>query len=48
MTIQQELDILRSRFNQEDISVTEALELQWQIDFLEGCYSAELEDFDYA
>lgn len=48
MTTLEELNQLRSEYQRDDISDERAMELQWQINFLEELYSRELEDFDYA
>lgn len=46
MTTREELNSLYAQFEDESLTVEQALEIQWQISFLEQSYSAELEDFD--
>ena len=46
MTTREELNCLYAQFEDESLTVEQALEIQWQISFLEQSYSAELEDFD--
>jgi hypothetical protein len=48
MTTREELNCLYAQFEDESLTVEQALEVQWQISFLEQSYSAELEDFDCA
>lgn len=48
MTTRDELNSLYAEYQRDDISDERAMELQWQINFLEELYSRELEEFDYA
>lgn len=46
MTTREQLDSLYAQYEREDLTIEEASEIQWQINFLEEFYSLELEDFD--